>query len=212
MVIYLHNKNSIKLKFLVFMLFLIFIYGVGYICSFLRYDNRELIETKVLLTQNQLLKKELEDSKIAKNSYDCEIGKVIIRDMHNFYNEVVIDIESENVKIGSPVINEEGLIGIIYKKEKTLSYVKLLTSDYNVSVKIKDTYGNLNAGKITLVDKYADIKVGDLVYTSGLNEIPKDIYIGKIKKVNMDNENLGKEIEIELINNKYLNYVGVIST
>lgn len=210
MVIYLKKKRDLFSKILIFILLFVFIYGIGYIISYLRFDDKDVIDTRVLVMENEILKKELNELRDLDNVVDCHLSKVFIRDIHNFYNEIVIKVGDDVIE-GSAVVNEDGLVGIIYKIENNLAYTKLLSSDYNVSVKVGDTYGNLSNGKITLLDKYSDIKVGDLVYTSGLNDIPKDIYVGKITKVTMDSENLGKQVEVELVNNKYLNYVGVIN-
>ena len=61
-----------------------------------------------------------------------------------------------------------------------------------------------------MLDKYSEIKEGDLVYTSGLSYMPKGIYVGKIKSVGFDKDNLGQEAEVLLVDNDNLNYVAVI--
>ncbi len=185
----------------------IFIYGVGYGLSYMRYNDKKLIDVELVLLENETLKNELNELKELDTKF--EIEKVFIRDIHSFYNQVVIKTSDKEL-IGSAIVNDEGLVGILSKVENGFGYINLLTSDYNVSVKVGDTYGNLSRGEISLLDKYSDIKVGDLVYTSGLNDIPKDIYIGKVIDVTMDNENLGKKVKVELIDNKYLNYVGIV--
>lgn len=207
--IYLNKKRKLLSKIIIFILLFIFIYGIGYLVSYLRFDDKKLIETRILMTENETLKKELEDIRGIDEVVDSQIGKVFIRNMYDFYDEVVIKVKGD-VELGSAVINEEGLVGVIYKIENNLAYTKLLSSDYNVSVRVGDTYGNLSNGSITLLDKYSEINEGDLVYTSGLNEIPKDIYVGVITKVTMDSDNLGKKVDVKLIDNNYLNYVGVI--
>lgn len=210
--IYLHKKYEIIYKIVIFILLLVFIYSVGYISSYLKYDDKKIIEYETLLLQNKNLREEFDEIKnlnLEVESY--VIGKVIIRNIHSFYDEIVINVGNDKVSVGDAVVNNEGLVGVVYKTDKFLSYVKLLSSDYNVSVMIGDTYGNLKNGKITLLDKYSDIKEGDFVYTSGLSNVPKGIYIGRINKVQMDNEKLGKEVNIQIIDNNNLNYVGVIS-
>lgn len=210
MVIYLRTFKNIFLKFSIFISLFLFVSLGGYLLTFLRYDNYDVINTEVLVLENQNLKKELIGLKSVSELSNYDIGKVIYRDIHNFYNEIVIYVKKLDVCVGEAVINEKGLVGIIYKIENNKAYVKLLSSDYNVSVKVGNTYGNLNNGKITLLDKYSEIKIGDLVYTSGLNDIPEDIYVGKIVDVAMDSENLGKKVKVELINNDDLNYVGIV--
>ena len=107
-------------------------------------------------------------------------------------------------------MNDEGLIGIVYKVDNNKSYIKLLSSNYNISVKINNTYGNLNKGTITMIDKYSSINVGDKVYTSGLDEVIGNIYIGEVISVSKDKDDLGKEIKIKYIDNTNLNYVAIL--
>ena len=88
--------------------------------------------------------------------------------------------------------------------------MKLLSGNYNVSVKIKDTYGNLNQGEINLIDKYTELSEGDEVYTSGYGEMSAGMYIGKIKNIGVDHENLGQVAKVQLIDNHNLNYVAIL--
>lgn len=211
MVIYLKKRRMLLKRFLFFIFFFIFLLGFNYVVSYLKYNDRDVVTYSVLIEQNKILKKELEElSDLEIDSESYIIGKVLFRDMYNFYEEIVINLGSDKVDIGDAVVGSDGLIGVVYKVNKNTANVKLLSSDYNVSVVVGDTYGNLNNGIISMLDKYSDIKEGDLVYTSGFSEVEKGIYVGKVKKVFLDNEGLGKEVEVELADNKNLNYIGVI--
>lgn len=194
-------------------IYLIFIICLGgYYLSFLRYNDKKIVDIEALKTQNKILQQEIENlNKFKDVKIDYVIGKVVFRNIHNFYNEIVIDLgEEDNVSINDGVINSEGLIGIVSEVYDNKSLVRLLSSDYNVSVKINDVYGNLNKGNVTLLNKYAEIKEDDLVYTSGYNNIPEGIYVGSIEKVSLDNDELGKKVKIRLVDNTNLNYIGVI--
>ncbi len=212
MVIYLFRKNELFLKVLIVTLLLLFIVITGYFSSILSFNNKKYTLNNAMSLEINSLKNDLKELKSLSNIEDnYVIGRVIERDIHNFYDEVVINIGSKNgISQKDAVINEEGLIGIVYKVTKDYSYVKLLTGNYNVSVKINDTYGNLNKGVVSLLDKYSNINEKDKIYTSGYSETTKDIYIGEISKVNYDNENLGKEVTVKLIDNNNLNYIAVI--
>lgn len=211
MVICLRKKKELFLKILIFLLLIVFIYSFGYFCSFIKYDDEEFVEKKVLLEENKRLTSELEKIDDINIKYEKYIiGKVLYRDIHSFYDEIVINLGNKDVEVGDAVVNNEGLVGIVYKTDKYLSYVKLLTSEYNISVKINNTYGNLSNGIISLLDKYSDTKEGDLVYTSGFGETTEDIYVGKVKSVTYDSDGLGKEVKVDIINNRNLNYIGVI--
>ncbi len=211
MVIYLKMGRELLLKILIVLFLIVFIVSSGYFSTFVKYNDKNLVEYEVLKNENDILKRELNNLENIEIKYDNYVmGKVIYRDMYNFYEEIVINKGKEYVNKGDAVVDSDGLVGIIDRVEKDASYVKLLSSSYNVSVLINDTYGNLSNGTISLLDKYSDIKEGDKVYTSGYGDAPKGIYIGKVSKVTYDKEKLGKEVKVELINNKNLNYVGVI--
>ncbi len=211
MVIYLKRRKEWLFNCLLLLLVVIFIYAVGYFNSYLKYDDFTIIESEILVRENQILKKELSKIENINIEYDdYVIGKVLYRDLYSFYEEIVINLGDNQVTVGDAVVNNYGLVGVIYKVEKNMSYVKLLSSDYNISVVVNDTYGNLNNGTISLLDKYSDIKEGDLVYTSTYGDVLEGIYVGKVKSVTYDSDGLGKKAEIEIANNKNLNYIGVV--
>lgn len=211
MVIYLKRRKEWLFNCLLLILVVIFIYVVGYFSSYLKYDDFTIIDCEILFRENQMLKKELSKIENIDIEYDdYVIGKVLYRDLYSFYEEIVINLGDNQVSVGDAVVNNYGLVGVIYKVEKNISYVKLLTSDYNVSVVVNNTYGNLNNGTISLLDKYSDIKEGDLVYTATYGDTLDGIYVGKVKSVTYDSDSLGKKAEIEIANNKNLNYIGVV--
>lgn len=213
MVIYLLIKNKYFLKIGLLILVIAFIIGGNYLFNYFKYNNKDEVNVAVLQDELTILRNEIKDLESVKNfDSDYVIARVILRDIHSFYNEVVINVGSNKVEVGDPVVNEEGLIGIIDKVHKDTANVKLLTSEMNISVKVDETYGNLKGQKVDLLDKYSELKVGDVIVTSGLTQIPEGLYVGKIKKVKMDENNLGQELEVELVNNDDLIYVGVIKT
>lgn len=210
MVIYLYKKRVVILKIISFILLFIFLYGLAYFSSYIKYKDRYYVELDGLRLENQLLKKELNDL-VNTNYEEGIIAKVILRDMYSFYDELVINVGSkDNINIYDSVICNGSLVGIVTKVNDNTSNVKLISSNYNISVKIGNTYGNLNKGIITMVDKYSDISIGDLVYTSGLDNILSDIYIGKVIDISLDEDGLSNKVIIEYEDNNYLNYVYVV--
>lgn len=210
MVIYLYKKRVVILKIISFILLFIFLYGLSYFSSYIKYKDRYYVELDGLRLENQLLKKELNDL-VNINYEEGIIAKVILRDMYSFYDELVINVGSnDNINIYDSVICNGSLVGIVTKVNDKTSNVKLISSNYNISVKIGNTYGNLNKGIVTMIDKYSDISVGDLVYTSGLDNILSDIYIGKVKDVSLDEDGLSNKVIIEYEDNSNLNYVYVV--
>lgn len=205
------NRRKVLVRVILFILFVLTVFGFSYVSSYFKYNDSSFIESELLIKENLLLKKEINElSGFEMKSDSYIIGKVLNRDLYSFYEEIVINLGEEDVSVGDAVVNEKGLIGVVYKVGNYRSIVKLLTSNYNVSVVIGNTYGNLNNGTISMLNKYSDIKEGDLVYTSNYGDVEKDIYVGIVKKVSYDKDGLGKEVEVELVDNKNLNYIGVI--
>ena len=210
MVIYLYKRRVVILKIISFILLFIFLYVLAYFSSYIKYKDRYYVELDGLRLENQLLKKEL-NGLVNINYDEGVIAKVILRDMYSFYDELVINVGSkDNINIYDSVIYNGSLVGIVTKVNDNTSNVKLISSNYNISVKIGNTYGNLNKGIITMVDKYSDISIGDLVYTSGLDNILSDIYIGKVKDISLDEDGLSNKVIIEYEDNSNLNYVYVV--
>lgn len=187
----------------------ILVYLFSYLFNYLKYNDMDYVSIKILQSKVNNLENSLDElskSNLLDNGYI--LGKVLTRDIYNFYEEIIINVDSD-IKIGSGVLNSEGLIGIVSDIKDDKVYVRLLTSKYNVSVKINECYGNLSNGIIDMVDKDCNINKGDKVVTSGLNNIIKDIYVGEV--IDVSEEELGLIINVNLIDNKYLNYVGVLT-
>lgn len=211
MVIYLGKRRKILCKLIIFIILFVFIYIGGFLNSYFKYNNKNMIDSKVLSIQNQILKKELDDiEKLNIDGGNYIIGKVVFRDIYSFYDEVVINLGNDDVKIGDAVVDSCGLVGIIYNTTDNLSYVKLLSSNYNISVKVNDSYGNLNMGMVTLLNKYKDINIGDIVYTSGYGDVLGNIYVGKVDSIKLDSDGLGKEVKVNYCDNSNLNYVAIL--
>ena len=211
--IYLLPKKKYLFKIISFILLIIFTICGNYLFNYLKYDNEEIVTNATAQKEIEILRNELKNVKQIKElDHDYQIARVTLRDIHNFYNEIVINVGSNKVNVGDPVVNEQGLIGIISKVDKEQSHVKLLSSAINLSVKANNTYGNLKGSKVDLLDKYSELKVGDIITTSGLTNIPEGLYVGKITKVKMDENNLGQELEVELVDTSDLIYVGVLSS
>lgn len=90
------------------------------------------------------------------------------------------------------VVTDNYLIGKIESVSYKESVVKLITSDSNyISVSINNSNKLLNRENNNLVirgiNKGDDIKIGDLVLTSGLSNIyPKELLIGEISNIEDD--------------------------
>lgn len=207
MVICLQNKYKVCIFYIIVGIFIVLSFMLGNIFSYLRFDDKKYVSSYVLKLKNKELEDEVRELRKFVNSdlneFSYVIGKVKYRDLYKFNEEIVIDVR--DVSKGDAVVNSEGLVGIVVSDKGN---VKLLTSTYNVSVSIGECYGNLSNGKVTMIDKECNVREGDKVYTSGLGNIVKGIYVGSVSKV--DNDSLGLVLDINLIDNSNLNYVGVI--
>ncbi len=207
MVICLQNKYKLCTFYIIVGIFIVLSFMLGNIFSYLRFDDKEYVSSYVLELENKELEDEVRELRKFVNSeldeFSYVIGKVKYRDLYKFNEEIVIDVR--DVSKGDAVVNSEGLVGIVVSDKGN---VKLLTSTYNVSVSIGECYGNLSNGSVDMVDKECNVREGDKVYTSGLGNIVKGIYVGSVSKV--DNDSLGLVLDINLIDNSNLNYVGVI--
>lgn len=207
MVICLQNKYKVCIFYIIVGIFIVLSFMLGNIFSYLRFDDKKYVSSYVLKLKNKELEDEVSELRKFVNSdlneFSYVIGKVKYRDLYKFNEEIVIDVR--DVSKGDAVVNSEGLVGIVVSDKGN---VKLLTSTYNVSVSIGECYGNLSNGSVDMVDKECNVREGDKVYTSGLGNIVKGIYVGSVSKV--DNDSLGLVLDINLIDNSNLNYVGVI--
>lgn len=155
---------------------------------------------------------------ISYENYEIKYGKVILRNIYDFYNKIDINLGSDKIKVGDIVLNEDGLIGVVSKTYKNYSTVELLTNnEINISVKINDSYGILESAnnkiKIEDVKLNEQINIGDKIYTSGLTSIKPNILIGTVKNVLKGSLELEYEIEVEPSVNFYnINYIGVIAS
>lgn len=134
-----------------------------------------------LQNENNILKKML-------NLKNDQKVKVVRGRFINLYDEFIIDKgNNDNIKEGHIILNEKRLIGIVRNVEKNYSNVELLENlKSNISVRINDNYGilkNENDQLIVTGLSTKNMNIGSKVYTSGLTDIPENIYIGKVTEI-----------------------------
>ena len=127
----------------------------------------------------------------------------------------IIKGSEDNINVGDLVINELGLIGIISKVNKHTSIVDLLPNkNTHIAVHIGDVDGLLESdnGKLVIknITRNDNINIGSDITTSGLGNLPANIYIGKVKEIHETKENLSYEILVEpSVDYNNLNYVSI---
>lgn len=145
------------------------------------------------------------------------LSKVALRDIYKFYDYLIIST-SFKTNVGDAVINEKGLIGTIDETSDKEARVSLLTGKNKVSVKVNNSFGLLGLYnkktkyfKVNNITNYEEINIGDIVTTSGLSDIPKDIYIGKVVKINK--KGIEQEVYVKSdIDFDNLNYLYVLNS
>ena len=203
-----------KRKILVFILFFIVIsiytlvnhylmnisVGNVYYSDVLYYDLKDKYND--LATKNNIL----------YDDYSILGAAVIQRNIYSFFDEIIINRGSnDNIKVDDAVVNSDGLVGVVSKVYEEYSVVNLITNDdFNISVKINDSYGTYNNGIVSNIINYDEVNVGDYIYTSGLTNVVGSIYIGRVDSISLDKYEIEKKINVDLIDIGNLRHVYVI--
>lgn len=131
------------------------------------------------------------------------ISRIKYRNVYSFKEEITIyKGYNDNIEVGDVILTNDGLIGTIIKTYKNYSIGKLITNkNSNISVSVNDSVGILNYKDneliINSVNNYSNINKGDKVYTSGLGNINKGIYVGKVKEIVLSNTKIEQIIKLE---------------
>ena len=163
---------------------------------------------------NELLK--INDFKIT-SELNLVVSKVMLRDIYEF-NDTLTIYKGTNagIKEGNAVITDKGLIGVVSKVNKESSVVELITNkSSNISVRIGSSYGILNMQDNSLIvsdlSMYDDVFIGEEVYTSGIGNLPGDIYIGNVIDIKANNTEIEKILEVSpVVDLSTINYVMVV--
>jgi len=184
------------------------------ISSFLELDDLN----KKLQDENARLKESL----LLANGYSAEIevdtnlqyeyipASIFSQEYRLRNNHLTIDKGfRDSIKIDMGVINEDGVVGIIKRtSEKYSLAISLLNTQTRISARIKNSnyFGNLywegkDPNKMTLetIPRYAEVKVGDTIVTSGYSAIfPQGIDIGIIDHFDLKKGTSNLNIEVKL--------------
>jgi rod shape-determining protein MreC len=138
-------------------------------------------------------------------------AEVVLEAADPFSRKVFIDRGSNNgVQPGSPVVNEQGLLGQVTRVYPLSAEVTLLT-DRDISVPVLNLRtqqrsatsggagGGLNPGlELRFMAANADVQAGDPLVTSGLDGIyPPGLAVAKVQKVERRADSAFARIELE---------------
>lgn len=197
-----------KDNILLLIVFLLFIFS-GSINRFLIAINPNLDTKNIELNYDKYLKEELDNIKKINNiefnnDLNLQVSRVKYRNVYEYSDTLTIYKGfKNNVFVNDVVLNNDGLIGIVTKTYDYYSIVTLITNkSSNISVKINDAIGILkvidNTLVVTNINNYEKVNIDDEIYTSGLGNLPDNIYIGKVKSINLNNTEIEKVIEVDL--------------
>ena len=144
-------------------------------------------------------------------------SKVYLRNIYEFTETVSIYKGSnDDLDVGLAVINDAGLVGVIKDVDTSSSRVTLLTSkNSNISVKVNEAYGILkyrdNKLIVSNLSSNTNMAVGDKIYTSGIGNLPGDILVGEVSKIDLNNTEIEKIITVKpAVDFENINYVMVV--
>ncbi|MDE0143242.1 MAG: rod shape-determining protein MreC [Caldilineaceae bacterium] len=146
--------------------------------------------------ENQRLRKLLEFAE-TRPSFELQGGQIIARvigkNATNYLNVAMIDLGSRHgIRVGMPVVNEQGLVGRISDVTATTSKVLLITdptSTVNAILQASRLTGVISGEPgsnpvIGFLPQGTEIGVGEVVLTSGMGgKFPKGIHIGQVVEV-----------------------------
>lgn len=194
--------------------YIILIIGFILLIIYSEINNRLIDNSNIVVNYNKYLESELETLRGFKvdDKLDLVLSKIKYRNMYGS-DLVIYRGFNDFLKKGDAVLTNDGLVGIVKKTYKESSIVDLITSrDSAISVKINDEYGILkcinNNMVVTDINNYSKISIGDKIYTSGLGNINKDIYVGIVKDIKLNNTGIEKIIYVDIGNRlNNLNYL-----
>lgn len=180
----------------------------------LQEENKKLKEQLDNLSyQNKILQQEKYELESLRELYELDekyasypkvAARVISKDSNNWYNQFTIDKgSSDGIAINMNVMAGSGLVGIITEVGTNWAKVRTIIDDKSnvsgMSLKTSDICnikGNLELIddgliEIELVDKNADIQVGDEIVTSHISDkFLQGILIGYVNSIGIDSNHM----------------------
>ncbi len=168
-------------------------------------------ELQARLVANEELKKEndrltaLLDFK-QQTKMELVAARVMSKDLMSDHLTIQIDKGTHHgLKAGQAVITTEGAVGYIFRPEAFSAQVLLITDRYSVvdGIISRSRARGIVEGKnqstcaLKYVEKSEDIQVGDLVVTSGIDNIfPKGFPIAKVELVESKSYSVSMKVEL----------------
>lgn len=174
----------------------------------LRKLNAELMLQVNLLRKYGIENQELKNLLSLKDtaSYPLISASVVSKSLNTASNTFILNSgKTDGVKPGMPVINDLGLIGIVYTVSDNYSMIRTLRN-VDLRITVKDERSRVNAilkwdGDdliLSNIPKTSDIKIGDRVVSSEISTIiPLPIPIGYIISINNKSTDIFNRVMIK---------------
>lgn len=178
-------------------------------------ENRDLKKNQALLVNQLLQYKEgyLEGKRLQRLLHVSEqtvqtvaVARVLDRNQSSLFKTVIIDRgSSHGVKVGMPVVNDQGVVGRVIETSWHSSRVLLIISENsNTDALTQESraqgilQGNgFNRCSLKYISKTEKIEKGNIVLSSGIADVfPKGLPLGIITSVNKMEGGLFQEIEV----------------
>jgi rod shape-determining protein MreC len=185
----------------------------------------ENLRLKEVERENQRLRELLAFSE-TRPSFELRGGQIIARvighNPNNFLSFAMIDLGSRHgIRVGMPVVNEQGLVGRISSVTNKTAKVLLMTdtsSTINAILQASRLTGTINGAPgshpvMGFIPQGTEIGVGEVVLTSGMGgNFPKGIPIGQVVEVRQKDVNVFQEAVVRpTVNFGRLEFVMVIT-
>lgn len=188
----------------------------------LRSINRELTTQNIQLQrENDILREQLyhsgadslhlsEKQLKALENYKLINATVLSNSIYKTNNYIVIDKgEEDGVQPEMGVVGGGGIVGIVYLTGPHHSLIiPLLHSKSNISCRVRNKrfFGYLKwegnnplYAVMTDVPRYAKLKIGETVETSGFSEVfPPGLFVGRITAINDSRDGLSYRLRVQL--------------
>ncbi len=167
----------------------------------------QIIYLKRLEDENTKLKKQLN---VVDRYPDFKLitGRIIGYSPDNWSEYVIINLgKKDGIKEGNIVVSNGYLFGQVYQVGEFSSSIILISDkNFRVSARCKKTGEfvlfqgkNGKEGQLIFVKPEQDIRIGDFVETSGIeNKIPEGIPIGEISSISYEEGNFYKNVKVSL--------------
>ncbi len=178
-------------------------------------ENKKLLEeTNQLRARMQVFEElERENSRLnglidfkTRTKMDLVGARVISRDLLTDHSTIRINKgKHHGLQNGQAVISVEGAVGYVFRPEAFSSLVLLITDRYSVvdGIVVRSRARGIVEGKssgactLRYVEKSEDVKPGDVVITSGLDNIfPKGFPVATVESVESRAHNVSMKVEL----------------